>query len=54
MSVKQTKSQIKNLKYELKEVNRANDLRLLKLFVLMILLAAVAALIHGKINFFSI
>ena len=52
MSVKQTKGQIQNLKSELKEVNRANDLRLLKLFVLMILLAAIAALIHGKINFF--
>lgn len=52
MSVKQTKSQIKNLKSELRDVNRANDLRLLKLFVLMILLAAVAALLHGRINFF--
>ena len=52
MSVKQTKSQIRNLQSELKGVNRANDLRLLKLFVLMILLAAIAALIHGRINFF--
>jgi hypothetical protein len=52
MGVKQTKYQIKNLKGELKEINRANDLRLLKLFILMILLAAIAALIHGKLNFF--
>jgi hypothetical protein len=53
MSVKQTKYEIKNLKGELKQINRANDLRLLKLFVLMLLLAAIAALIHGKINLFS-
>lgn len=52
MSVKQTKSHIKQLKGEMREVNRANDLRLLKLFVLMILLAAIAAMIHGRINFF--
>lgn len=54
MSIKQTKSHIKDLKKELKTVNQANDLRLLKLFVLMILLAAVAALIHGRINFFML
>ena len=53
MSVKETKYQIKNLKGELKEKNRANDLRLLKLFVLMILLAAIAAFLHGKINLFQ-
>ena len=54
MSIKQTKSQIKELKDEIKTTNRANDLRLLKLFVLMILLAAMAALIHGRINIFSL
>jgi uncharacterized ion transporter superfamily protein YfcC len=54
MSVKQTKSHIKQLKQELKSTNNANDLRLLKLFVLLILLAAVAVLIHGRINFFLI
>jgi len=52
MSSKQTKSQIKQLKGELKTTNRASDLRLLKLFVLMILLAVMAALVHGRINFF--
>lgn len=54
MSVKQTQNHIRELKEELKAKNRTNDLRLLKLFVLMILLAAIAALINGRINFFSI
>lgn len=53
MSIKQTQNQIRELKDELKSTNRVNDLRLLKLFVLMILLAAIAALIHGRINLFS-
>jgi hypothetical protein len=53
MSIKQTQNEIRELKDELKATNRANDLRLLKLFVLMILLAAIAALIHGRIDFFS-
>jgi len=52
MSVKQTKSQIRGLKEELKATNQANDLRLLKLFVLLILLVAFAAIINGRINFF--
>jgi len=53
MSIRQSQNQIRDLKDELKATNRASDLRLLKLFVLMILLAAIAALIHGRINFFS-
>lgn len=52
MSVKQTKTQIRGLKEELKATNQVNDLRLLKLFVLLILLIAVAAIFHGRINFF--
>lgn len=52
MSVKKTKYQIRQLKEQLKDTNKANDLRLLKLFVLMIVLAVAAALIHGRINFF--
>jgi hypothetical protein len=54
MSIKQTKSQIQQLKDEIKSTNQANDLRLLKLFVLLILLAAIAAMIHGRVNIFAI
>jgi uncharacterized ion transporter superfamily protein YfcC len=50
MSVKDAKLQMKQLKKQIKSTNKENDLLLLKLFVLMIFLAVVAAVIHGKIT----
>ncbi len=50
MSVKDTKLQVKQLKKQIKATNKENDLLLLKLFVLMIFLAVIAAVIHGKIT----
>ena len=49
MSVKDAKLQMKQLKKQIKTTNKENDLLLLKLFVLMILLAVAAAVMHGKI-----
>ena len=50
MSVKDAKLQVKQLKKQIKATNKENDLLLLKLFVLMVFLAVVAAVIHGKIT----
>ena len=50
MSVKDAKLQMKQLKKQIKSTNKENDLLLLKLFVLMIFLAVVAAVMHGKIT----
>jgi uncharacterized membrane protein len=49
MSRRQTTSQIKQLKEELKAANRTTDARLLKLVLIMVILAAVAAFIYGRI-----
>lgn len=50
MSRKRTTVQIKQLKDELKAANRAMDARLLKLVLIMVILAAVAAFIYGRIS----
>lgn len=39
------------LREQLKAANQASDTRLLKLAVLMVILALIAAFIHGKIHF---
>jgi len=49
MNRKQTKNQIKQLKQELHAVNREHDYRLLKLALMLVILAAIAALIYNKI-----
>lgn len=50
MSVKEAKLQVKQLKKQIKSTNKENDLLLLKLFVLMIFLAVIAAVMNGKIT----
>ncbi|MBN1972076.1 MAG: hypothetical protein JW787_00440 [Sedimentisphaerales bacterium] len=50
MSVKDAKLQVRQLKKQIKSTNSENDLLLLKLFVLMIFLAVIAAVMYGKIN----
>jgi len=49
MGRRETTVQIKQLKEELKAANRATDARLLKLVLIMVILAAVAAFIYGRI-----
>lgn len=53
MNSQRAKYQINELKRQIRETNKANDLLLLKLFVLMIFLAIIAAAIYGKIPFSS-
>lgn len=50
MSRKEQKYKIKNLKEELKAANKANDFRLVKLTLLMIVLAVIAAFVYGRIQ----
>ena len=50
MSVKEAKLQVKQLKKKIKSDNKENDLVLLKLFVLLIFLAIIAAVMYGKID----
>ena len=50
MSIRQTKKEIEQLKDQLKATNRKNDLRLLKLAFVMVILAIIAAFIHGRIQ----
>ena len=50
MSVRQTKKEIENLKDQLKNTYRKNDFRLLKMALLMMILAVIAAVMHGKIH----
>ncbi|MEJ2704827.1 MAG: hypothetical protein P8Z79_20515 [Sedimentisphaerales bacterium] len=50
MSVKQTKVEIEHLKDQLKSTYRKNDLRLLKMALVMVILAAIAALLHGRLQ----
>ena len=49
MSTTQTKRKIELLREQLKAANQTSDTRLLKLAVLMVILALIAAFIHGKI-----
>ena len=50
MSIKQTKREIEQLKDQLKSTHRKNDFRLLKLALVMVILAVVAAFLYGKIQ----
>ena len=50
MSTKQTKREIEHLKDELKNTYRKQDFRLLKMVLLMIILAVIAALMHGRLQ----
>ena len=50
MSVKGTKQEIEHLKDELKATYRKNDLRLLKMTLLMVILAVIAALVYGRLQ----
>jgi hypothetical protein len=50
MSTKQTKKDIEQLRDQLKATNRANDFRLLKLAFVMVILAIIAAFMHGRIQ----
>jgi len=49
-SRKQAKAEIKQLKGQLQTTNRATDFRLLKLALLMLTLAVIAAFIYGRIH----
>ena len=50
MNRKKAKGKIKELTAELKVANRASDARLLKLALVMVILAVVAAFIYGRIQ----
>ena len=50
MSTKQTKREIEHLKDELKSTYRKQDFRLLKMTLLVIILAVIAALMHGRLQ----
>lgn len=50
MSIRQIKNQMRQLRQELKSVNRARDGRLLKLAFVMIVLAVIAAFMYGRIQ----
>jgi hypothetical protein len=50
MGTKQTKKEIEHLKDELKATYRKNDFRLLKMTLLMVILAVIAAIVHGRLQ----
>ncbi len=50
MNIKTVNAEIKTLKKDLKAANRARDTRLLKLALIMLILAVVAAFIYGRIQ----
>ena len=50
MSTKQTKMEIRNLKGQLKKTYRKNDFRLLEMALLMVILAVIAAFMHGRLH----
>lgn len=50
MSTRQTKKEIENLKDQLKNTYRKNDFRLLKIALLMVILAVIAAVLHGRLQ----
>ena len=50
MGTKQTKQEIQQLKRQLKATNKANDFRLLKMAFVLVLLAVLAGLVHGRIQ----
>jgi len=50
MSRKEIKNQMGQLKQQLKSDNQVIDVRLLKLALIMVILAIVAAFVHGRIQ----
>ena len=50
MGVKQTKQEIMQLKEQLKATNAANDVRLLKLALILIFVTAAAGVFYGRIQ----
>ena len=50
MSTKQTKREIEHLKDELKSTYQKQDFRLLKMALVMVILAVIAAVMYGKIQ----
>jgi len=50
MSIKETKREIEQLKGQLKNTHRKSDFRLLKLALIMVILAVIAAFLHGRIQ----
>ncbi len=51
MSRKEITQQIRQLKKQLRADNRASDIRLVKLAVIMVILALIAAAMYGRIPF---
>ena len=50
MGTKRTKQEIQQLKERLKSTYKANDSRLLKLALVLVILAVVAGVLHGRIQ----
>jgi hypothetical protein len=50
MRPKKTKREIEHLKHELKSTYRKQDSRLLKMTLLMVILAVIAALMYGRLQ----
>jgi hypothetical protein len=50
MNRKQTKNQISQLKGQLTATNRASNMRLLKMALVMVILAVIAAVMYGRIQ----
>jgi hypothetical protein len=50
MNETETKTQIKQLKHQLKAANKTSDYRLLKLALLLVIIAFLAAIICGRIT----
>ena len=50
MSRRQTNKEIEQLKDQLKATNRENDFRLLKMALVMVILAVIAAFMYGRIQ----
>lgn len=50
MGVRKTKKEIEQLKDELKATYRKNDFRLLKMTLVMVVLAVIAAIVYGRLQ----
>lgn len=50
MSIKSDKAQLAEIKTRIKQANRKSDKRLVKLAVVMVVLAFIAAVMHGIIK----
>jgi len=50
MSIKETKREIEQLKDQLKNTHKKNDFRLLKMTFVLVILAIIAAFLHGRLQ----